>query len=223
MGFPTAALTHFLDTWGYWAVLAFILIECVGIPFPGETMLLIAAVYAGTTHNVSIVGVIAAAAVGASVGGNLGYWAGREGGYRLLDRYGKYVFLTDRKLKLGQILFAHHGPKVVFFGRFLAILRAWAAFLAGCNRMDPRAFTIFNAGGALLWSTTFGLLGYFLGKNKDQLMRIVTGLGTAGVVIASLIIVGAVVFWIRNGHAIEERLLGVEVAAAPLEEVGSRR
>src|SRR5713226_3980997 len=81
MSFPTEALTQFLDSWGYWAVLAFIMIECLGIPFPGETMLLIAAVYAGTTHTVSIVGVIIAASVGAAVGGNIGYWAGREGGY----------------------------------------------------------------------------------------------------------------------------------------------
>ena len=64
MAFPTAALTQFLDTWGYWAVLVFIMIECLGIPFPGETMLLIAAVYAGNTHNISILGVIIAAAAG---------------------------------------------------------------------------------------------------------------------------------------------------------------
>jgi membrane protein DedA with SNARE-associated domain len=223
MSFPTEALTQFLDTWGYWAVLVFIMIECLGIPFPGETMLLIAAVYAGTTHHLAIAGVIAASSLGAALGGQIGYWAGREGGYRLLDRYGKYVLLDKRKLKLGEILFANHGTKVVFFGRFLAILRAWAAFLAGCNRMDLRAFAIYNAAGAVLWSTIFGLLGYFLGKNKDQLQRIVTGLGTAGVIIAAVIILGAIVFWIRNGSAIEERLLEREVRqAAAREKVASR-
>lgn len=229
----TSTLTGFLDSFGYWAVLLFILIECLGIPFPGETMLLIAAVYAGTTHTVSIAGVIAAATIGASLGGEAGYWAGREGGYRLLARYGRYVFLTERKLKLGELLFAHHGTKVVFFGRFLAVLRAWAAFLAGCNRMDARVFAVYNAAGALLWSTAFGMLGYLLGRHKDQLERVVRGLGTAGVIIATVIIVGAVIFWLRNGHAIEERLLGaVEPSAAdaapqapvpPLEEVAGRR
>ena len=81
-------LQHFLATYGYWAVFFFVAIESIGIPFPGETMLLVAAIDAGKTHQLSIVLVIAAATCGAIVGDNIGFWIGREGGYRVLRRYG---------------------------------------------------------------------------------------------------------------------------------------
>src|SRR5260370_9299682 len=98
--------------------------ESPGIPFPGETMLLISAIAAGTTHQLSIAWVTVAAASGAILGDNLGFWVGREGGYRLLRRYGRSIHLEERRLKLGQYLFLKHGGKVVFFGRFVAGLRA---------------------------------------------------------------------------------------------------
>src|SRR5579875_484024 len=129
-------ISHLLSTYGYWAVLIFVAIESTGIPFPGETMLLAAAIYAGTTHHLQIWFVIAAAAAGAILGDNLGFWVGREGGFRLLRRFGRRVGLNERKLKLGMYLFRRHGGKVVFFGRFVAVLRAWAAFLAGTNCMQ---------------------------------------------------------------------------------------
>ncbi len=133
--FNASGLTHLLATYGYWALLLFVAIESTGIPFPGETMLLVAAIAAGTTHQLSIAFVIMAAASGAILGDNLGFWVGREGGY-----YGRYVRLEERRLKLGRYLFLKHGGKVVFFGRFVAVLRAWAAFLAGTNRMRwPRS------------------------------------------------------------------------------------
>src|SRR5260370_20885951 len=96
-------------------------------------MLLVATIYAGTTHQLAPVLIIAAAESFAILGDNLGFWVGREGGYRLLRRYGHLVRLNERKLKLGLYLFRRHGGKVVFFGRFVAVLRMWAAFLAGVN------------------------------------------------------------------------------------------
>ena len=81
------------------------------------------------------------------MGDNLGYWIGREGGCRLLHRYCRYLRLDERKVKLGQYLFRKHGGKVVFFERFIAVLRAWAAFLAGTNRMPWAFFLLFNALG----------------------------------------------------------------------------
>src|SRR5258706_8209214 len=158
----TNNLTNFLSAYGYWAVLAFVAIESTGIPFPGETMLIFASVYAGRTHRLSIFLVIAAAAGGAILGDNIGFWVGREGGYRLLRRYGRYIRLDERKLKLGQYLFRKHGGKVVFFGRFIAVLRAWAAFLAGVNRMPWPDFLFFNAAGGITWATIYGLGGYYL-------------------------------------------------------------
>src|SRR6266516_5311008 len=192
---------HFLATYGYWAVLVFIAIESTGIPFPGESMLILAAIYAGTTHNLSIPWVIIAAAAGAILGDNLGFWVGREGGFRLLRRYGKYIRLDERKLKLGQYLFHQHGAKVVFFGRFVAVLRACAAFLAGTNLMPWSRFLPANAAGGILWATIYGLGGYFLGKNVNRLAGPV---GIATVIIAALIIIVFLVFLKRNEKRLEE-------------------
>ncbi len=194
-------LSHLLSTYGYWAVLVFVAIESTGIPFPGETMLLAAAIYAGTSHHLQIAFVVAAAAAGAILGDNVGFWVGREGGYRLLRRYGRYIRLDERKLKLGQYLFQKHGGKVVFFGRFVAVLRAWAAFLAGVNRMRWPRFLAFNAAGGILWATIYGLGGYALGNNVHKL----TGpVGIATVVVAVVVIVAGLVVLRKNEHRLEE-------------------
>ncbi len=194
-------LTSLLTTYGYWAVFACIAIESTGIPFPGETMLLVASIYAGTTHQLSLPLVIAAAASGAILGDNLGFWAGREGGYRLLRRYGRFLRLDERKLKLGLYLFMRHGGKVVFFGRFVALLRMWAAFLAGTNRMGWKRFLLFNALGGMLWATLYGAGGYLLGDNVHRL----TGpMGIVAIVLAVLTLLAFLVFVRRNEHRLEE-------------------
>src|SRR5258708_1051171 len=108
-------------TYGYWAVLFFVAIDSTGIPFPGETMLLVAAIYAGITNLLSIPLVIVAAASGAILGDNLGFWVGREGGYRLLRRFGRYLHVEERRLKLGQYLFMKYGGSEVFFARLFAL------------------------------------------------------------------------------------------------------
>ena len=196
----TQNLLHLLATYGYWAVFVFIAIESMGIPFPGETMLLVAAIYAGTTHRLSILLVIVAAASGAILGDNLGFIIGRVGGYRLLRRYGHYIRLDERKLKLGQYLFMKHGGKVVFFGRFVAVLRAWAAFLAGTNRMRWPGFLLFNALGGIVWATLFGLGGYYLG---DSIHRLTGPVAIACTVLATLIIIAFLIFVHRNEQRLE--------------------
>ena len=206
--FDASGLTHLLVTYGYWAVLLFVAIESTGIPFPGETMLLVAAIAAGTTHQLSIALVIVAAACGAILGDNLGFWVGREGGYRLLRRYGRYIRLEERRLKLGQYLFLKHGGKVVFFGRFVAVLRAWAAFLAGTNRMRWPRFLVFNAAGGIVWATLYGLGGYLLG---DNIHRLVGPVGIVLLVLAVLLILGGIVIVRRN----EQRLADEAERALP--------
>ena len=193
-------LQHVLATYGYWAVFAFIAIESMGIPFPGETMLLVAAMYAGTTHHLSIPLVIVAAASGAMLGDNLGFLVGREGGYRLLRRYGRFIRLDERKLKLGQYLFMKHGGKVVFFGRFVAVLRAWAAFLAGTNRMGWPNFLLFNALGGIAWATLFGLGGYCLGGTIHRLRGPVA---LTTIVLATLLTIAFLIFVRRNEQRLE--------------------
>src|SRR5258708_38591219 len=124
-----------------------------------------AEIYGGTSHNLSIWLVYMAAASGAILGDNIGFWIGREGGYRLLRRYGRYIRLNERRLKVGVYLFRKHGGKVVFFGRFVAVLRAWAAFLAGASRMPWPRFLLFNALGGISCATIYGLGAYLLGAN----------------------------------------------------------
>src|SRR5206468_2285512 len=118
-----------IASYGYWALFLLVGAESIGIPLPGETALIAAAAYAGSTHRLSpwvIFGVASAAAI---IGDNVGYWIGDKGGYRLARRYGPKVRLDERKLKIARYLFDRHGTVVVFWGRFVSILRTYAAFL----------------------------------------------------------------------------------------------
>ncbi len=197
----SSSLNHLLGVYGYWAVLVFVFIESMGVPVPGETMLIAASVYAGATHHLTIWWVIVAAAAGAILGDNTGYVIGREGGYRLLRRYGRYIGVDERKLKVGQYLFRQHGGKVVFFGRFVSILRTWAAFLAGVNRMPWPRFLVFNAAGGILWATAYGTGAYFLGRSIEH----VTGPVGIGLGVVAVILIAAVVIFLwRNEKRLEE-------------------
>ncbi len=194
-------MTHLLATYGYWAMVLFVAIESIGIPFPGETMLLAAAIYAGTTHRLAIPLVIGAAAAGAILGDNVGFWVGREGGYRLLRVYGRRIGIDERTMKLGQYLFKKHGGKVVFFGRFVAVLRALAAFLAGTNRMPWPRFLVFNAAGGIVWALLYGLGGYALG---DNVHRVEGRVGLVLIALAALALVAAAVFVKWNERRLED-------------------
>ncbi len=178
-------LTQLVATYGIWAVVFFVAVESIGVPVPGETMLLVAAVYAGATHHLSIAVVIAAAAVTAIVGDNLGYLIGRLGGERLLRRVGPALHLTAGRLAVARYLSQRHGGKAVFFGRFVAILRIFAAFLAGTTRMPWRRFALFNAAGGIIWATLLGLLGYGLGASVTGPLGYIT--------LALAVLVGGVV------------------------------
>ncbi len=144
---------------------------------------------------------IAAAAAGAILGDNVGFWIGREGGYRLLRRYGRYIRIDKRKMKLGQYLFRTHGGKVVFFGRFVAVLRALAAFLAGTNRMGWPRFLLFNAAGGVVWATIYRLGGYLLGNNVH---RVEGPVGIVLVVLAVIVIIAGVILVRRNEKRLED-------------------
>jgi membrane protein DedA with SNARE-associated domain len=198
--FSPEYLNHVISTYGYWAVGMIVALESMGLPLPGEAVLVLASLYAGRHHDLNIAGVIASAATGAIVGDNIGYLLGREFGYRLLLRYGRYVGLSDARIKLGQYLFRRHGGKVVFFGRFVAVLRVLAAFLAGANRMDWRHFLIANASGGILWACIFGLGAHTFGQALLQ----VTGPLAAGLlIVAAVAIVGAALFVRRHEAELE--------------------
>ena len=188
--FFASNLDSLLATYGYLAVFVFVGVESIGVPVPGETMLVTAAIYAGTTGRLSIFWVIVASSAGAIVGDNIGYGIGRTGGYRLVKRYGRYIRLEEDRLRLGQYLFDKHGSKVVFFGRFVSVLRIFAAFLAGVNQMHWRRFLIFNAAGGIVWSTIYGVAAFLLGKQLLQLSgRVDFALAVVGVAVIILVIV----------------------------------
>jgi membrane protein DedA with SNARE-associated domain len=180
-----SGLVHTLSTLGYVAVGLFILIESLGVPFPGESILITASVLAGTTHQLNIAGVIIAAVIGAVVGDNIGFTIGWFGGYPLLRRFGRYIRLDEPKLKVGRYLFLKQGGKVVFFGRFVAILRTYAAFLAGTNRMHWAHFVVANASGGVCWAVFWGVAAYLLGNEIDRVGRpLQIGFIAAGVLAA---------------------------------------
>ena len=143
------------------------LLESAGVPLPGETALLLAAVYAGATGQLDITIVIACAAIAAILGDNFGYWVGRQFGVKLLERYGRYIHLTRSRLALGQYLFAKHGGKIVFFGRFIAFMRVFAALLAGANKYAWGPFLAYNAAGGIVWALVMGLGAYLFGNTTE--------------------------------------------------------
>ena len=181
-------IAHLAGPVGYLFLFALVGVESFGVPLPGETALVTAAAMAAT-GRMEIVLVVAAAAAGAIAGDNGGYWVGRKGGIALVRRYGRHVGLDDAKLDHAHRFFERHGPKTVFIARFIALLRSWAAALAGVGRMHYGVFTIWNAAGGIAWATLFGTLGYVFGRNLPALEHYI---GRAGIIIAIAFVVGMI-------------------------------
>jgi membrane protein DedA with SNARE-associated domain len=196
------SIHDFIATYGYWAVFFFVAIESFGVPLPGETAVIVAATYAGATHRLSIWLIFLAAALGAVLGDTAGYWIGNKGGYRLLLRWGPYVRLDEPKVKVARYLFDLHGGKVVFFGRFVSVLRTYAAFLAGTARMPYRRFLFFNASGGVLWAAIFSFVGYFAGAT---LSAAETPLAIAlGVIAVAAIVAGVMLVRKKTAQLVEK-------------------
>jgi membrane protein DedA with SNARE-associated domain len=162
------SISHLIETYGYLAVFVIVAAESLGIPLPGETALITAAIYAGHTHRLNPWLIFAVASAAAIIGDNIGFWIGDKGGYPLARRYGSKVRLDERKLKIARYLFDRHGPKVVFFGRFVSVLRTYAAFLAGTSKMRWRRFLPANAAGGILWAGAYTLVAYLAGNALQQ-------------------------------------------------------
>jgi membrane protein DedA with SNARE-associated domain len=168
-----ASLAPILDRYGYLAVAGFVLLEDFGVPVPGETILIAAAVYAGAGQlNVVVVGILAV--VAAVVGDNIGYALGRFGGRALVLRFGRYVFLTEKRLDAGERWFDRHGGKVVVIARFVEGLRQANGWIAGITGMHWLRFVAFNALGALLWVGTWVTVGYVSGSHIEVVYRTIT-------------------------------------------------
>ena len=201
MPFPDLISPEFILTYGYWAVAGLIALESMGIPLPGETALITAAVLAGATHDLNIVLVIGSAAAGAIVGDSIGFWIGHGLGARLLTRYGSRVGLTEQRLKLGRYLFLKYGGRTVFFGRFIAILRTLTALLAGASKMPWPKFLLFNAAGGIVWASAYGLAAYLAG---ELIHRISGPLSFGFLALGAVAVMGGAIFLRRHEQSLVE-------------------
>jgi len=196
-----ASITDVAQHVGYPLMFLLIMAESSGLPVPGETALITAAVLA-SQGRLHIELVIPLAALAAIIGDNIGYLIGRKGGRWLLERPGWFQAQRRQTLSSGEIFFAKHGPKAVFFGRFVLGLRVWASWLAGATRMHWRSFFFWNACGGIVWATAVGLIGYFLGHAAGNAIQTFGLFGLVGVLV---VIIGALTAHRRHARRTEVR------------------
>jgi membrane protein DedA with SNARE-associated domain len=192
-------VTHFFTHHGLPLLFVVIMLESFGIPLPGETALIIFGVLA-SNGSYSVEAVIAVAAAAAIVGDNLGYWIiGRWGGRALFRRWVLLEKWAETVIPRVERIMKRHGGKTVFFGRFIAILRFTAAWVAGLGRMDWWRFLFWNAFGGIVWAIVFGLLAYYGGEHAADAIAHYGVLGAVGV---GLVLVGG---WVAL-HVLKKRV-----------------
>ena len=199
-----------VQDFGYPLLFVLVMSESAGVPIPGETSLITAAVLA-SQGKLEIELVIAVAAAAAIVGDNIGYEIGRKGGRWLLERPGAFERQRHEVLLVGEPFFEAHGPKAVFFGRFVLGLRVWASWLAGATRMRWRSFAAWNALGGITWACAIGLAAYFLGSSAGNTIE---AFGLYGLV--------AVVLALVSGFVLHRRHVRHKRATAEPDAAGAR-
>ena len=167
----SSSLVRLIQVHGPWVISVVVALESAGMPLPGETILIAAALLAAATNRIDIAVVVAAAAAGAIVGDGIGYTVGRRFGIPLLRKYGQYIRLDENRLLIGRYLFFRYGNAVVFFGRFIAVLRMFAALLAGANSMPAGRFFFFNVTGGICWACLFGFGAYVVGAEIYKISK----------------------------------------------------
>lgn len=199
-------ITDFIHTYGLLAVFVLIFLESSGLPLPGETALVTVAISAAAPNAPfaiwQVIGVAIAAAV---MGDSLGYFIGRKLGLPLLERWGRKHPAVGKRVRVGEYMFARHGGKIVFFGRWVALLRVLAAVLAGATKMPWRQFVVMNALGGICWAIFFGGLAYIFGNVILQATEGPIGYVILGLTIAFL--VGFFFVFRRYEHRIMEHAM----------------
>ncbi len=176
-------VTELVQDFGYPLLFLLVMAESSGVPIPGETALIAAGVIA-SRGKLDIRLVIPLAALAAIVGDNIGYQIGRKGGRWILERPGRFERQRQQVLATGEPFFERHGPKAVFFGRFVLGLRVWASWLAGATHMRWRSFFFWNALGGICWATGVGLVAYFLGNTAGSAIEAFGLYGLAALLLA---------------------------------------
>ncbi|QIK80024.1 DedA family protein [Sphingomonas piscis] len=203
-----------MQNYGLWAVFVLVFLESSGLPLPGETALVTAAIYAGTTDGFALHEVIAVGTAAAVLGDTMGFFIGRTLGLKAMERLARRFPSAERRLLVGEFLFLRHGGKIVFWGRFVALLRVLAALLAGANKMPWRRFAVMNALGGLCWATFFSVVAYAFG---DVIRRIE---GPLGLTLLGLTLCGIVIGFVLF-RRYEQRI--IDHAIREMEKANSAR
>jgi membrane protein DedA with SNARE-associated domain len=191
-------LRNFFHEYGYWTVAVALLLENSGIPVPGETTLLLAGFLAFSEREMHLGYIILFGIVAATVGDNIGYAAGRYGGRALLERYARIFRIKAEHIARGERLFGRYGPPTVFFARFIFGMRVITGPLAGALCMSWKRFLLFNFLGAVVWVVAVACVGYFFGRQWDEVVEIFKRLDLA--VLIGFVVAG-VVIWRRKARA----------------------
>jgi membrane-associated protein len=184
-----AALIDIPPNVGYAAVFALIAVETMGIPVPGETALIAAALLAHE-GQMDIVPLCVIASAAAILGDNVGFAIGRKGGRKLFARPGPFYDHRMKILEVGEPFFAKHGPKAVFLGRWVSGLRIASAWLAGMNKMSWPVFLFYNAMGGIVWACAIAVGVYLAGHVAENI------LSAAGPIAAGVIVIGVIAFFV---------------------------
>jgi membrane-associated protein len=196
------AIFHMLGStiahYGLGAVALILLLENLGLPLPGETVLLLAGFLAASQHHFTLASIIATGVVSTTVGSLLGYLVGHHGGRPLLERYQRSLHISDATLDKGESLFARYGPVAIILGRFVAGLRIFAGPLAGVLRMRWESFLFFSFLGSILWVGAVSSAAFFFGQHWNRLLRLI---GRLNIVFAVAAVALLLFFWWRETRA----------------------
>lgn len=185
-------LRPYVEQYGYLAVFGAVMLEDFGLPVPGETALIVGAVFA-SQGQLNIVLVLFLGWLGAVIGDNIGYAIGRFGGRKLVIRYGKFVLIRGKRLERAESFFSEYGAVVVVVARFIEILRQLNGLVAGTMRMRWWRFLLFNMIGAALWIGLWGTIFYFLGEDLGNIIsRYPTDIAVVGVGVA---VIAIALYW----------------------------
>jgi membrane protein DedA with SNARE-associated domain len=201
MGWIVQHIEHFILAWGYWAVLAGLLAENMGVPVPGETILIFASFLAYKHQHLHLVWVIVVGIAAATIGDNIGYFIGHRGGRPLLEKWKRFFHIGDAEIRAGEDFVNRRGWFAIFIARFIAGMRIVAGPIAGVLRMRWSHFLPANAAGAVVWVTTISLIGYTFGS---QFGRVIQFFDNAGLALLAVVVIGAVWAWRRHRRRICE-------------------
>jgi membrane protein DedA with SNARE-associated domain len=184
-------------------------LEAIALPVPGETVLLTAAIYAGA-GRLNIVVVIVVGSIATFIGSFIGYLIGRTGGRALITRYGRYVGLNAHRFASAEAFFQRQGSKIVVFARFIDGLRQANGIIAGTSGMAWQRFLVFNAIGAVVWVTTWALVGELAGSHVGAIYN---GIARYFWIALGVVVLAAIALIVRHlRHRAKDR---VEIEPSP--------